>query len=130
MSDITLRIKVAKALGYVWMKWGKRDDPPDVMHFLVIPRGNNGNFTPIEGDPPPQCITSQALHDVPNFEENLDACAAFEATLSVNEWTPYLDILYRIVQDPHICQTSHAFLYVTASARQRCEAFLRTKGLW
>ena len=42
----------------------------------------------------------------------------------------YLQQLYKLVQDPHICQLSHAMDYVSATAAQRAEAFLKALNLW
>lgn len=49
---------------------------------------------------------------------------------TVEQCSEYLDTLYRIVQNPHICPTTHAIAYVEAAAAQRAEAFLRTIGKW
>lgn len=58
----------------------------------------------------------------PNYHGSLDDCAGFEATLTVREQGIYLGHLHSICG---------AFIWpsVTATAPQRCEAFLRVKGI-
>jgi hypothetical protein len=59
----------------------------------------------------------------PDFYGDLNACAEFEQKLSGPEQLSYLGILGR--KDVW-CN----WLSVTATAPQRCEALLRTLGLW
>lgn len=42
----------------------------------------------------------------------------------------YLKTLYDVVQDPHICHTSHAYAYATAPAHERAEALGKALNLW
>lgn len=53
--------------------------------------------------------------EIPNYYGDLNACAEMEKTLTPDEAWDYCDYLDR---------------NVSATAPQRCEAFLRTKGLW
>ncbi len=64
----------------------------------------------------------------PNFANDLNLMHEAVKILTVNQWTVYLDTLYKIVQDPHICPTSHAMAYVEAEARPRAIAFLAAKA--
>lgn len=42
----------------------------------------------------------------------------------------YLERLHALAQRPHICTISHMVAYVSATATQRAEAFLRTLNLY
>lgn len=69
------------------------------------------------------------LHDVPNYPLDLNACAEFEKTLTDEEWEAYADhLLWDEGETGHsnysACKTG-----CIATARQRCLAFLKTKGL-
>lgn len=69
--------------------------------------------------------TSKALYEIPNYLGNLNACAEFEATLTT-----------RKMQDEYSYEIARMFVngdtfdVITATAPQRCEAFLRVKALW
>jgi hypothetical protein len=76
---------------------------------------------------------------VHNFTKDLNLCAEFEGTLTtVGEWTEYTSELFKIIQ-PNFTLWEAACtpdmngkmyilsLVVKATARQRCEAFLRLK---
>ncbi len=58
----------------------------------------------------------------PNYAESLDACAEFERTLTPRELAEYSYGLMDI--------TRTTYEAITATAAQRCEAYLRMKGLW
>jgi hypothetical protein len=55
----------------------------------------------------------------PAYHSDLNACAEFESTLTGNEWDKYCD---------HFGGSLRGC--ASATAPQRCEAFLRVKGLW
>jgi len=59
----------------------------------------------------------------PNPLKSLDACAAMEAKLSNVEYRIYVERLNEIVS------RENTYRVVGASAPQRCEAFLRVKGI-
>lgn len=61
---------------------------------------------------------------LPNYPKDLNACAEFEATMDPNgnEYTRFDNHLHKICGSVRKC--------IHATAAQRCEAFLRTKGLW
>ena len=56
------------------------------------------------------------------YAESLDACAGLEKTLELRELADYSYKLMDI--------TNTTYEAITASASQRCEAYLRMKGLW
>lgn len=63
----------------------------------------------------------QESDKVPDYPNDLNACAEFEATLTSQERETYAFWL------AHICDFG---TYIFATALQRCEAFLRTKDKW
>jgi len=70
--------------------------------------------------------------ELPNYPESLDACAEFEAGLSDEEYIHFCVHLNEIwsrdkVTDMPKITISRA---ASATAPQRCEAFLRLKGKW
>lgn len=60
--------------------------------------------------------------EIPNYHGSLDACAEFERTLDRIDRREYVRQLYHI--------TENDFGAHCATPPQRCEAFLRVKGLW
>ena len=65
---------------------------------------------------------------VPNYPESLDACAEFEATLTWKEHLSFRKHLWDIVitlgpEDTWDRQ------FVSADAKTRCLAYLKTKGI-
>lgn len=60
-------------------------------------------------------------NDIPNYPISLDACAEFEATLSTEHEGMYLDILDSFFE-------GKPYRLLRATPRQRCIAFLKTKG--
>lgn len=72
--------------------------------------------------------TWRTLSDLPNYPESLDACAEFEATLTWKEHLSFRKHLWDIVitlgpEDTWDRQ------FVSADAKTRCLAYLKTKGL-
>lgn len=72
---------------------------------------------------------------LPNYYGNLNACAEFAKTLNANEQVYYWDALYQVANNGNVYwsdDSSEHNCYATANATapQRCEAFLRVKGLW
>lgn len=68
-------------------------------------------------------------HAVPSYTTDLNACHELEKMLNSNELVAYLDALDAICVPVHICPTTHTQALVMATARQRCEAFLKIKGV-
>ena len=67
----------------------------------------------------------------PNYHASLDACAQFEATLtSPREQADYAARLQRAISGPGMRAYVGEFAIATATAPQRCEAFLRLHGKW
>lgn len=77
------------------------------------------------GEPEPEPIAP-----LPDYHASLDACAEFEATLT----TPFdMNCYAALVFDQlsEVDQTGELdFCMITATAPQRCKAYLKLKGLW
>ncbi len=70
-----------------------------------------------------------------NYHDSLDACAEFERCNqnTYKDLEAYENILWRICRDQNIGKDNPlppAIAHVIATAPQRCEAYLRMKGLW
>jgi len=63
--------------------------------------------------------------DLPNYHGDLNACAAFEATLNTVDAASYRKLIVDYGN-----RESDAAALCHATAPQRCEAFLRLKGKW
>ncbi len=100
---------------------------------------------------PKKCFNPDGLScywsDAPDFLNDLNACAQFEATLTEREGFDYVWILAQLcnpnefAEDQSIRSRSscdswleepihEAFKTACAKPAMRCEAFLRVKGLW
>lgn len=64
---------------------------------------------------------------VPNYHSSLDACAEFEATMDKQEQSDYICALGGLCQEPDLDDWAGVCF---ATAPQRCEAYLKLKGLW
>ena len=108
MSDEEIRIKIAESLGWKW-----------------------NASTDVGGKAFPECWAHDEhgfawqVADLPNYPESLDACAEFEATLTVNERLTFRNLLVRAQAE---CPYPDTYA-VSATARQRCLAYLKTKGI-
>lgn len=125
LTDEEIRIKVAESRG--WTR-----EPTDIqgLYGWISPQGGfAGRYhhpempEPYEGDP-----------SVPNYPKDLNACAEFEATLTDEEQQEYFYQLNEEVglvspRSPAWLLEWSVFKLVTATARQRCLAFLKTKGI-
>lgn len=105
MNNEEIRIAIAESLGF------KRNEKLDLWR-----KGNKDYFN----------CGSRCYAQLPNYPEDLNACAEFERSLGVDEKTEYCVQLRKVID----CLPGAIFAFVTASALQRCEAFLRTKNLW
>lgn len=120
MSDNQIRIAIAEVLGW------KFSDTVDRFGNRFYERGDQWRRV---GDYP------NTYEPLPDYLNDLNACAEFERTLSEGEITDYGIEVFRIMNqtDRSIASVDGDPLWgklIQATARQRCEAFLRTKGLW
>ena len=72
------------------------------------------------------------LQHIPNYHGDLNACHEMERTLTdQSAQVSYCDTLFRVIHKTRVVGTGVGeFDKITATAPQRCEAFLRVKGLW
>jgi hypothetical protein len=120
LTDEEIRIKVAEAMGWTNIT---------AFHFEDVVTGKPKILH--KGDCPALEIEDQWL---PNYPESLDACAEFEKTLTDEEQQEYFYQLNEEVglvspRSPAWLLEWSVFKLVTATARQRCLAYLKTKGL-
>ena len=67
---------------------------------------------------------------VPDYYNDLNACAQFEATMTAAQRVEYGFELNNVICAHNAQPYPTRFEYATAPAPQRCEAFLRVRGLW
>lgn len=65
---------------------------------------------------------------LPKYTSSIDACAEFESALTDIQFRGYWDVLSLITEQAEEVKSYRAFL--SATAPQRCEAYLRTIGKW
>ena len=73
------------------------------------------------------------LSDLPDYLNDLNACAEFEATLTDDELWEYSKLLMDYRQAANgfpLAWKSEVLKLQKATARQRCIAFLKTLNLW
>ncbi len=109
MTNEEIRIKVAEACG-----WKSPFNEREWLHGSG-PEGEDvyGKF--VGTDP---CGDRE---QVPNYPFDLNACAEFEKTLTDQEHNRYRAHIYGMTFNPREC--------FSATARQRCLAYLKTKGI-
>jgi hypothetical protein len=64
--------------------------------------------------------------DIPNYPNDLNAMHEAEKTLVPDKFGQYLDRLREITQSENRYEVENRFELVHATARQRCEAFIKT----
>lgn len=107
MTPERIRIKVAEAMGWKHPEYG---------YMQNAWRESNGSW-----------------HFGSNVLDDLNACAEFEGALTNEEHNKYRRILAKVVgerESPSYSTPGWRRRYVSATALQRCEAYLRVKGLW
>lgn len=130
MTNDEIRIAVAESMGWGDIKrCGKSSMQPSDTGAQL--RGTKDDITSSE----------RTYYFLPNYPLDLNACAEFEKTLEPFEWSDYTMAIRRIIQrdcNKPECyvpgsdrsQLIADFWFYHATALQRCEAFLRTRGLW
>ena len=111
MTPERMRIKIAEALG-----WKRVEYHPAL--------GNQGWTSP---DRPGTRLA-------PDFCNDLNSCHDMEKILTKSDHANYVEHLITITnintETTGVRYWTNYFLVSHATALQRCEAFLRTKGLW
>lgn len=117
MTNEEIRIKVAEAMG--WNLCPAEIAGPAARLF-------NGDVWYRHAESHTIATTDQ----LPNYPESLDACAEFEKTLTWEEQEVFKVRLSRITADDFYEARTHWSPHTHhATARQRCLAYLKTKGL-
>lgn len=125
MTDAEIRIAIAEKCGWL--------GPFGLYRRIASGKQLLGGGETLHGTPPrdrEKPKDDQAYEPVPDFPNDLNACHEFEKTLDVNGLGRYADELDEVCVPTHICPLTHWKAVVMATARQRCEAFLRVHGLW
>lgn len=133
MTDDEIRIAIGEDQGWV-LKWQNEGGAP---LLDAKPKGHSWEvWVPPQSDKRSwRRMFQQENVFPPDYPNNLNACSEFERTLTYDEETRYVVHLFRICgwninhADDRLC-VGNARKPVSATARQRCEAYLKTKGLW
>ena len=128
MTNEEIRIKVVEAMGLKFVRAGNIKMPNAQEMWPDHWQDTRGKRKRIDGS-----IVGITVA-LPNYPESLDACAEFEATLTDEEQQEYFYQLNEEVglvspRSPAWLFEWSVFKLVTATARQRCLAYLKTKGL-
>jgi len=114
MTDTEINEAIARECGW------KQEHPPLQVSFGAVPTGW------------PESKVWWYHHQLPNYCHSLDQMHEAEKTLSISETEHFMETILDVINIPRTCYGTAraAFLTCHATARQRAEAFLRTKGLW
>lgn len=111
MSDEQLRIAVAEQMGWQKMQCPLSDQDGEIPGHFELRWFHPKIHTSVY----PQYVLPK---EPPNFPASLDACASFEATLSMTQLAE---------MDTHLNKMERGYVSATfATARQRCLAYLAT----
>lgn len=131
MTPEAQRIAIAEACGYVWYAF----QDPDGKEFAHLIRTDK-NWPQRQGgvrcERPPE-FESEAPN-VPDYLYDLNAMADAEETISTLDIGKYVAELAKVLNEG-VAQSlpvlwASAYYLIHATAKQRAEAFLKTKGLW
>ncbi len=128
MTDQEINIKIAELCGY--RKATDRDRTRGKYEWVAV------NPIGLEIGWSEDC---EYHHCIPNYAADLNACHEFEETLdALTEWhgeehhanaeEAYMGALSQVCKGQN--QWSDDWQVIHATARQRCEAFLRVHGRW
>lgn len=139
MTSKAIRVAIAEAMGWVWYRIPPLPLDSRRLRCLFLPAIHE-----CEGQDPRWLVRADGSEricnidymaregNIPDFPNDLNACAEFEKTLTEDEQGHYIGHLLEDVSE-ETCDLNprKAEWHVThAFAAQRCEAFLRVKGLW
>ena len=128
MNKDEMRIAIAETCGYSFQDEGWRyPEDPGWQKYKAVYRGDG-----FIGLARPDWIP------VPDYPNDLNACAEMEKRLTAGQRMAYTTFLSRICagspagtyEKPVHIKAKPAITAIRATASQRCEAFLRAKGLW
>lgn len=136
MTDDEMKIAVAECCGAVWKRqsctpWNPDDDSRNVyfrrLYFIAKDDVRGPALLPAAFGK--ESIADNHDH-LPNYPADLNACAEMSAALTPDERHKQFAILYEMLGRGASVRQSVYLRMVDATARQRCEAFLKVKGLW
>lgn len=125
MTTSKINEVIATSLGYSIKRDGDYFYPasPDGQRLGVISRFNDESFA----------LAALKVH-TPDYTSDLNACAVFEATLNDEQKKLYVARLSDAIIGGYVnwlnSPLSSVRMAVFSTALQRCEAYLRTLGLW
>ena len=111
------RIAIARACGWMGVEWYEDNAGPPLL----------------VGTPPSSHPKKYGRDDrkVPNYPADLNACAEMEKVLKGIDRIGYVNLLAESLETkPEASAYEYAQRCAFATAPQRCEAFLKTLGLW
>lgn len=118
MTDEEIRVKIALSIGWT---------PEEVQN--EDGHGQRFGHTLRWRKPGDTRIAHYLLAMPSNYPEDLNACAEFEARMVTGERVAYREHLVQICDSYFHAGTHWSSCSVHANARQRCLAYLKTKGL-
>jgi len=135
MTPVQQRVEIAKILGFR-ENVGRANFGMENRHRVITPDGRPyGCWEVCEGNSGPgggPCAAGWKDYPLPDWPADLNACAEFEAWLNTGEndgkglAAAYCENLEAVLERDSACWIEH----LGASAKQRCEAFLRTFDAW
>ena len=123
MTDDEMRVAIAEACGW------RRAEPGQMMPYMWAP----GHVADVEikwmrGKLSKAGDGLQCAVELPDYLNDLNAMHEAEKTLALDQRDIYQRHLYRVRERAHRMAPIY-WLAITATARQRAEAFLATKNL-
>ena len=128
MTNERIRIKIAEALG--WKQTAGRNGD-----YIARPNGTEVWHYDNRGNSYGPTNNWQLLlqrKEIPDYPNDLDACHEMEKVLTDEQSEMFADAICRMVcgRTVDAASTYEIAYCIHATARQRCEAFLKTLGLW
>lgn len=123
MTNQQIRIKIAEILG-----WKPDDDGAGLNTWEASWVGNKLYGLKPRFNDSGKLVSYTVDCVVPNFPEDLNACHEFEH-LIFGDWEDYSSLWHQYeISLKKVCGTRNHWM--SATARQRCEAFLRVHRQW
>lgn len=136
MTDAEIRVCIAEACGWVWYRHPSANTLQYPHYrFLALPALHEYEQAPqwmvrADGTEKPCAVDYMAREfHIPDYSNDLNACHEMERMLDDGQQDTFLITLRKLV-DVGLDDFQRDFNGIHATARQRCEAFLRTIGKW
>ncbi len=129
MTDERMRIKVAEACGTAFKELviqypdGRENGRGNTPEY-IRQKFNNYRSQGID------CELVEVTSTNEDYPNDLQACHEMEKALTEKQVRSYAFILAQVLDTSPTVDLDDQFLNIHATARQRCEAFLKTLGLW